>query len=1109
MNKYLAFISYRHQPESLDAAVRIRKGLEGHHLPADCPLPKHRKVFRDTDELPTSTDLGTDIENALHGSGYLIALCTEEYVHSRWCLREVGVFLELGRRDRILPVLVTGTPETSMPKELQELPLAADLRNTAPGGTGSYDRKKVKAAIPLLLSRMAGMEADRIAQAEFRYRAVTAAAAVIFVAAGLLGFAGYATSTAKRISDNNTQIAAAMEDTEKAEQQALAERDTALLRQAEYLSEQAMQALADEDYDQAIGIALSALPEDLHGDLPVSAEAEGVLRLALCMDLPPAYRFLRAAETEFDITGYYLHSRQPDKILLEEECFGTSVPYVDYTGKAGIVETDFAESRQKALDLGYTKVWYLAGDASSRRHFYYGAGKPMFSESTLGLNHTDYTLQQEPFCPEYLLGNTSENHFIAWEETGDGRIPRMALFNNGKSEATAELKLSGIPVSVNAASNGSYILVVDKAGTLGVYDFEGVCRKTIAGNYTEAFYYYDAGVSCACTGSEDGTVSVLDLDSFEEILRFRCPSPVREIRMNRNINCMLVRCDGGVYLYHFKTGRLISEVGENAAPKFALWKDDTGNGSADASFIVLIYDRRVEIYAMDTETDSSIAEYHPLIKDGVPPGHALVYSQDGQRIYQHSVQSSYTYEPGEDMLYCWDAHTGELLWESANPEYCYESTFALSADGKTVWRIYEERTTLGVERLDGTTGKKLYSVHWDGEFWQPLEGYPTESKDGTKAWLLTQYSSTNSYNRSEVCVLFDPRTGELLKRMDLDEDSASYSARKAAEAEGADAEEASGENGEMTDTAGSAIGTDRIRPEERSGFAEVMLSADETCFYMVQNATRKESGISGVCIDRMDAATGEILDERFLELGEQKFTLWEEEEALVLIDEQKDEFNNNIANVYTGGVWIYPSHIAEWNGSTVTHTIRIIDLAGKRPAAVAPFSYRRSPEILNTMLRTIKPFDGGMALYWEAENADGDGECFCCRLYPDGTTGPVFPSDSGSGRRLWVEKDKYMLFNGQEAYFSPAGIRRLSDGTLLLADVRASSGQKIKSIADRPDSYSYGTDHGIAASKDGQSICMYSPYSGSTTTYPVLILPSDLDTLVQKGKRRIGKADGS
>ena len=95
MNKYLAFISYRHQPESLDAAVRIRKGLEGHHLPADCPLPKHRKVFRDTDELPTSTDLGTDIENALHGSGYLIALCTEEYVHSRWCLREVEVFLEL------------------------------------------------------------------------------------------------------------------------------------------------------------------------------------------------------------------------------------------------------------------------------------------------------------------------------------------------------------------------------------------------------------------------------------------------------------------------------------------------------------------------------------------------------------------------------------------------------------------------------------------------------------------------------------------------------------------------------------------------------------------------------------------------------------------------------------------------------------------------------------------------------------------------------------------------------------------------------------------------------------------------------------------------------
>ena len=91
MGKYLAFISYRHQPGDSDAALRLRKGLESFHLPKDCPLPKKRTVFRDTDELPTSSDLGSDIENALRDSGWLIALCSEEYVLSRWCRREIEI----------------------------------------------------------------------------------------------------------------------------------------------------------------------------------------------------------------------------------------------------------------------------------------------------------------------------------------------------------------------------------------------------------------------------------------------------------------------------------------------------------------------------------------------------------------------------------------------------------------------------------------------------------------------------------------------------------------------------------------------------------------------------------------------------------------------------------------------------------------------------------------------------------------------------------------------------------------------------------------------------------------------------------------------------------
>ena len=100
MKKYLAFISYRHKHDDSEAALGFRKGIEGYHMPRESGLPKRRRVFRDTDELPTSADLGEDIEKALEDSEYLISLCSEEYVKSLWCLREVEIFLELGRRDR-------------------------------------------------------------------------------------------------------------------------------------------------------------------------------------------------------------------------------------------------------------------------------------------------------------------------------------------------------------------------------------------------------------------------------------------------------------------------------------------------------------------------------------------------------------------------------------------------------------------------------------------------------------------------------------------------------------------------------------------------------------------------------------------------------------------------------------------------------------------------------------------------------------------------------------------------------------------------------------------------------------------------------------------------
>ncbi|MCR5370563.1 MAG: toll/interleukin-1 receptor domain-containing protein, partial [Clostridium sp.] len=472
MKRYLAFISYRHLPDSNDAALGIRKGLEGYHLPKNCPLPKRRRVFRDTDELPTSSDLGMDIENALRDSEYLIALCSEDYLQSKWCLREVEIYIESGRKDRILPVLLSGTPETSVPAEIRDLPVAADLRAEAPGRP--YDKKKVRPAIPELLAVMSGMDPDRISGAEFKFRAGVAAGAAACLAAGLMGFALYASYTADRIADNNTRIAEAAEQTAREEKQALQERDSALLRQSEYLAEQAWEALKEEDINEAIRLALSALPDDLHGDLPVSPEAEGVLRVALSMEMPPSYHLSYTAETDYDIRGYYIYPYIDDRTFLTTDRFGIGQPYVDYFGETGVVETVFSESRQQAMDLGYTHLLHLAGDANAIRHYYYGPGRQMYSENTGGSYHVDYTLDGEPFCAAGAVLDPEYGGVVAWEGPGEGREPRTVLLGSSGAEPTAILDIEGVPVSVGFSTNATFICLVDEAGTLHIYDNKGV-----------------------------------------------------------------------------------------------------------------------------------------------------------------------------------------------------------------------------------------------------------------------------------------------------------------------------------------------------------------------------------------------------------------------------------------------------------------------------------------------------------------------------------------------------------------------------------------------------------------------------------------------------------
>ena len=181
--KYDAFISYRHVKPDREIATKLHKKLESYRLPKDVAKKVGQKslkrVFRDEAELAVSDDLAESIEEAIYNSKYLIAICSPEYLESRWCMKEIETFLENSDRKHILLVLANGEPDNAFPEILKydeyiefdddgnEVtvkrpvePLAADCR-----GENSKERSAaVEPAVLRLVASMIGVRYDDLNQ---------------------------------------------------------------------------------------------------------------------------------------------------------------------------------------------------------------------------------------------------------------------------------------------------------------------------------------------------------------------------------------------------------------------------------------------------------------------------------------------------------------------------------------------------------------------------------------------------------------------------------------------------------------------------------------------------------------------------------------------------------------------------------------------------------------------------------------------------------------------------------------------------------------------------------------------------------------------------------
>ncbi|MCR4694380.1 MAG: TIR domain-containing protein [Pseudobutyrivibrio sp.] len=207
--KYDAFISYRHLPTDMYVAKRVHKELETVKIPKKIQEETGRKrinrVFRDQEELPIGSDLGSNIDYALSESDFLVVICSPQTKESYWVMKEIDTFISMHGRQNVLAVLVEGEPEDSFPPQLLKdengnpvEPLAADVRATS----NKERNKKIKSETLRLAASILHVDYDDLKQ-RHRERALRRNFAIATgVAVVALAFGVYTAYNLNQINQN-------------------------------------------------------------------------------------------------------------------------------------------------------------------------------------------------------------------------------------------------------------------------------------------------------------------------------------------------------------------------------------------------------------------------------------------------------------------------------------------------------------------------------------------------------------------------------------------------------------------------------------------------------------------------------------------------------------------------------------------------------------------------------------------------------------------------------------------------------------------------------------------------------------------------------------------
>ena len=402
--QYDAFISYRHCLPDSEIASRLQKKLESFRLPKDIAektgKSKLKSVFLDETELSVSDDLSVELSAALLNSEYLIAICSPEYLKSKWCMREIQTFLDYKGRKKILLVLADGEPETAFPKILMyenvyssdaygkvtksrvfKEPLAADCR-----GEASKERKeKIDVAVVRLISSIMGIRYDDLQQrhrkeiqARKRNRTLLAFTLLGLIIAICLVFIFMIAGKNKEIAQQNEAIALQNEIITQKYADSLAATSDNLLHEgnrsaAVYAARIALPAEKTDNYSELAykalvnALGIYSLPDEISaGDdiaLPcavnefsLSPDANYISVLGLdnsryILDLRTSEPVFSYVQEEFSFFGF---DGESGFIFQEEN--GNYMYYDFSSGKITDLSTDYGLFRSNPYGQGYAYI---------------------------------------------------------------------------------------------------------------------------------------------------------------------------------------------------------------------------------------------------------------------------------------------------------------------------------------------------------------------------------------------------------------------------------------------------------------------------------------------------------------------------------------------------------------------------------------------------------------------------------------------------------------------------------------------------------------------------------------------------------------------------------